>query len=156
FSVSPIRSICSGASTLKHRKTVLEDAKQLSLVSSNQLSLEMNSISSQWSHISRRDILCSVCGTLLVLSTNSAHCHCCGTSLCSRCVSQKPPEILGLWESKMSDVCVCEQCAAKSSFAGPKHFNQLQQNKKHSINCTDHWYDAIMDPLQTNACQIRQ
>ncbi|KAA0190453.1 Myotubularin protein 6 [Fasciolopsis buskii] len=143
-------------STLKHRKAILEDANRLSLVTAKQLSLELNSISAHWVHISRKDVLCSICGTLLVLSTNSSHCHCCGKTVCSRCVSHKPVNLLGLWEFRRNSVCVCERCATRFRVTAPKHFSQIQQSKNHSTICTEHCYDPVRGSPHPNTCRITQ
>ncbi|KAA3679601.1 myotubularin-related protein 6/7/8 [Paragonimus westermani] len=107
----------------------------------DQLAVELTSVATSWTTLARRDIPCSNCGILLALCDRAVHCHRCGTAVCSRCVTQKPRCLPGLWSVHPSAFCLCVRCSSDPVFSKARHFTQLRRSVKS---------DLIPHPLHPN------
>ncbi|KAF8570089.1 hypothetical protein P879_05723 [Paragonimus westermani] len=99
----------------------------------DQLAVELTSIATSWTTIARRDIPCSNCSILLALCDRAVHCHRCGTAVCSRCVTQKPRCLPGLWSVHPSAFCLCVRCSSDPVFSKARHFTQLHRSVKSNL-----------------------
>ncbi|GAA49811.1 Myotubularin- protein 6 [Clonorchis sinensis] len=122
----------------EHTNETEDDLASIPVPSTQQIQAELDSVSVDWTNLLRKDIPCTSCGTLLVLVDSVAHCHRCGTSVCSRCIVSKPRNIPGLWSPLLRTAWLCERCSTDPIIAKAKHFTQTIPSLPGSLGENSH------------------